>query len=120
MHKVWNYTIMWVGDTVMPLERIGKLRESLTVSSEVYKKLVLRYLEARGYYVKASSDVEATLADAVLTRKGEPRDYWLEVKETTVSLGDSSFLKQLADYLAKYLSGTPDNRFKMILVCCRI
>ena len=104
----------------MPLERVGKLRESLTISSEVYKKLVLRYLEARGYYVKASSDVEATLADAILTRKGETRDYWLEVKETSVSLGDSSFLRQLADYLAKYLSGTPDNRFKMILVCCRI
>lgn len=111
---------MWAGDTVMPLERIGKLRESLTVSSEVYKKHVLRYLEARGYYVKASSDVEATFADAILNRKGEQRDYWLEVKETTVSLGDSSFLQQLAGYLAEYLHRTPANRFRMMLVCYRL
>lgn len=104
----------------MPLERMGKLRESLTVSSELYKKHVLRYLEGRGYYVKASSDVEATFADAILNRKGEQREYWLEVKETSVSLSDSSFLEQLAKYLAEYLSRTSDNRFKMMLACYRI
>ncbi|HEY4675489.1 MAG TPA: hypothetical protein VIH48_05495 [Candidatus Bathyarchaeia archaeon] len=105
----------------MPLERLGKLRESLTVSSELYKKHLLRYLEGREYYtIKASSDVEATFADAILTRKGEKREYWLEVKETAVSLGDSDFLKQLAKYLAEYLSRTPENRFKMILACYRI
>lgn len=104
----------------LPLERIGKLRESLTVSSELYKKHFSRYLEARGYYVKTSSDVEATFADAILTRKGELREYWLEVKETAVSLGDSDFLEQLAQYLAAYLSRTPKNRFKMILACNQI
>jgi hypothetical protein len=104
----------------MPLERMGKLRESLTVSSELYKKHVLRYLEGRGYYVKASSDVEATFADAILNRKGEQREYWLEVKETSVSLSDSSFLEQLAKYLAEYLSRTSGNRFKMMLACYRI
>ena len=105
---------------IMPLERIGKLREALTVNSELYKKHLLRYLEARGYYVKASSDVEATFADAILNRKEEQREYWLEVKETAVSLNDSSFVEQLSKYLADYLSRTPGNRFKMILACYRI
>jgi len=105
----------------MPLERLGKLRESLTVSSELYKKHILRYLEGREYYtVKASSDVEATLADAILSRRDEKREYWLEVKETSVSLGDADFLRQMAKYLAEYLSRTPENRFKMILACCQL
>jgi hypothetical protein len=99
---------------------MGKLRESLTLSSEVYMKQVLNYLSGRHYYLKAGADVEATLADAILTRKGETREYWLEVKETAVSLGDSSFLSQLAKYLAEYLSRTAENRFRMILACYRI
>ena len=104
----------------MPFERLGKLRESLTINSEQYKKYVLRYLEARGYVVKATSDVEATFADAILTRKGENRDYWLEIKDTTVSLADSDFLAQLADYLAAYLSRNKEKRFKMILACDKV
>lgn len=104
----------------MPLWRMGKLRESLTVSSEIYKKQVLNYLTGRHYYLKAGSDVEATFADSILTRKGETHEYWLEVKETEVSLGDSSFLSQLARYLAEYLSRTPDNRFRIILACYKI
>ena len=93
------------------------MRESLTVTTEEYKKRFLRYLAAREYYsVKASSDVEGTFPDTllVLTRKNETREYWLEVKAAAISLGDSDFLKQLAKYLAEYLSRTPDNRFKMI------
>ena len=101
----------------MPFERLGKVRESLTINSELYKKHIIRYLEARGYYVKASSDVEGTFADTILTRKGDTRDYWLEVKATTISLNDSDFLEQLAKYLASYLSRTKENRFRMIIAC---
>jgi len=105
----------------LPLERIGKQRESLTVNSEEYQKQFLRYLHARQYYsVKASSDVEGTFADVVLTRKMEKREYWLEIKATQVSLRDKDFLKQLAKYLAKYLSLQPDKRFKLILACYKI
>jgi hypothetical protein len=41
----------------------------------------------------------------------------LEVKATSVSLGDADFLRQLAKYMAEYLSRTPENRFKMMLAC---
>jgi hypothetical protein len=101
----------------VPFERLGKVRESLTVTSEQYKMHVVRYLEARGYYVKASSDVEGTFADTILTRKGDNRDYWLEAKATTVSLNDSDFLEQLAKYMSAYLSRGKENRFKMIIAC---
>jgi hypothetical protein len=104
----------------MPIWRLGRYREALTVSSELYKKHIIGYLEKRGYFLKASSDVESTLADCILTRKGDNRDYWLEVKATTVSLGDSSFLSQLGKYLAQYLARTSKNRFKLIMACFRL
>ena len=104
----------------MPIWRMGKLREALTINSELYKKQTMRYLTSRGYYLKASSDVEATFADCVLTKRGDTRDYWLEVKATTVSLGEADFLSQLGKYLAAYVSRTPRNRFKMMLVCYKL
>ncbi len=55
-----------------------------------------------------------------LTRKGERREYWLEVKATPVSLGDADFLQQLAEYIALYLSRSPENRFKLILGCYKL
>ena len=104
----------------MPIWQIGKRREALTGNSEVYKKHIVRYLEKRGYYLKASSDVEATFADCILSKKDEVREYWLEAKATKISLGESSFLMQLGKYLAAYVIRTPTNRFKMILVCYNI
>lgn len=70
---------------------MGTLREALTVNSELYKKKAVRCLDGRGYYVKANSDVEATLADLILYKKGEDRDYWPEAKATTVSPGETVF-----------------------------
>jgi hypothetical protein len=105
----------------LPLEHIGKERESLTVNSEEYKKQFLKYLQARQYYnVKASSDVEGTFADVILTRKNEKREYWLEIKATEVSLGDGDFLNQLAKYLSAYLSIPTGRRFKLILACYKL
>jgi len=104
-------------DYFMPIWHIGKRREALTGNSEVYKKQIARFLEKRGYYLKASSYVEATFADYILTKKGETREYWLEAKATTISLGDSSFLSQLGKYLVEYVKRTPANRFRMILAC---
>lgn len=104
----------------MPLYRMGKMREALTVNSELYKKQAIRYLENRGYYLKASSDVESTFADCIFSKKREKRDYWMEAKATTISLGETNFLSQLGKYLASYLSLTPQNRFKMILVCYKL
>jgi len=104
----------------MPIWYIGKRREALTGSSEAYKKTIVRYLEKRGYYLKASSDVEAIFPDCILTRKDEEREYWLEAKATTISLRESSFLLQLGKYLTEYLIRVPQSRFRMILACYNI
>lgn len=81
----------------------------------------MRYWVGRQYYsVKASSDVEATFPDVILTRKGEKQEYWLEVKAMAISLGNSMFLRQLSQYLAEYLYRTPDNRFKLIIACYKL
>jgi hypothetical protein len=104
----------------MPIWHVGKRREALTGNSEVYKKQVIRYLEKKGFYLKASSDVEGTFADCILTRKGEEREYWLEAKATMVSLGDSSFLSQLGKYFAEYVLRTPISRFRLMITCYRL
>lgn len=84
-------------------------------NAELYKKTVIEYLESRGYYVKMDSFVEGTLADCILSRKGEEKEYWLETKATTISLYDSRFASELGKYLAEYLIRSPQNRFRMIL-----
>lgn len=61
------------------------------------------------------SYVEGTLADCVLSRKGEDREYWLETKATTISLHEAKFASELGKYLAEYLIRSPQNRFRMIL-----
>ncbi len=105
---------------VVPIWHIGKRREALTGNSEVYKKHLVRFLEKRGYYLKASSDVEATFADCILTKKDDAREYWVEAKATTISLGEKSFLQQLGKYLSEYVIRTSENRFIMILACYNI
>ena len=104
----------------MPIWHIGKRREALTGNSEVYKRQIVRFLEKRGYYLKASSDVEATFADCILTKRDEAREYWLEAKATTISLGERAFLSQLGKYLAEYVRRTPANRFRMIIACYNV
>ena len=99
----------------MPIIHLGKRREALLGSAELYKKTVVEYLENRGYYVKMDSYVEGTLADCILSRKGEDREYWLETKATTISLYEAKFASQLGRYLAAYLTRSPQKRFNMIL-----
>jgi hypothetical protein len=99
----------------LPIVHLGKRREALSGSAELYKKTVVEYLESRGYYVKMDSYVEGTLADCVLSRKGENKEYWLETKATTISLYEAKFASQLGKYLAEYLIRSPQNRFNMIL-----
>lgn len=100
----------------MPIFNLGKRRESLTGSAEAYKIKVIGYLEARGFYLHQDSFVEGTLPDAILIRKNEDREYWLEAKATTVSLKNANFVKEMANYLRFYLTRSPTNRFKMIFV----
>lgn len=99
----------------MPIINLGKQREALVGSAEFYKKKVIEYLEAKGYYPKMDSFVEGTLADCILSRKNEESEYWLESKAMIVSLGDARFVSELGKYLTAYLVRSPEKRFKMKL-----
>jgi len=99
----------------MPIRRLRGKREALTINSEIYKKKIIQYLEARGYFVIASSDIESIFPDIIFQHQFENIENWLEVKATSISLGDSEFVKQLSIYLREYLKRTPQNRFKFWL-----
>jgi len=99
----------------LPILHLGKRRESLTGDGEAYKQRVLDYLRARDYYIKQDSFVEGTFPDAILTKKNEEKEYWLESKATILSLSNSSFLNEFGDYLLKYLDRTKENKFTLII-----
>ena len=117
---MWSLLLISGKSEIVPIWQIGKRREALTGNSEVYKKQVTRYLRKRGYYVKASSEVEGIFADCILTKKDEAREYWLEAKATRISLGETKMLAQLGKYLAEYAKRSPANRFRMIIACYSI
>jgi len=104
----------------MPIRRLRGRREALTINSEMYKKNIIQYLEARGYFVIASSDVESIFPDIIFQHQFESIENWLEVKATSVSLEDSDFIKQLSIYLREYLKRTPQNRFKFWLAAYKL
>ncbi|MFX0186002.1 MAG: hypothetical protein ACFE95_23200 [Candidatus Hodarchaeota archaeon] len=99
----------------MPIIHLGKRREALTGSAEAYKKKVIEYLDTQGYYIFKDSFIEGTFPDYILKRKDDEKEYWLEAKATTISLGEADFVFSLGKYLGYYLSKTEKNRFKMIL-----
>lgn len=77
-------------------------------------------MEARGYFVIASSDVESIFPDIIFQHQFESIENWLEVKATSVSLEESEFIKQLSIYLREYLKRTPQNRFKFWLAAYKL
>lgn len=84
----------------MPIETLGKQRESLMFQSEVYKKLVRDYLESEGYASRTDSYIEGHTPDMILTHISEPyNELWVECKSTTISPSDEYLKKELLRYL---------------------
>jgi hypothetical protein len=100
----------------VPITNLGKQREALMGNTEFYKRKVVEYLEvSRGLFPKMDSYIEGILADVVLSEKDDKNEYWLEVKATTISLGNAEFVSELGKYLSAYLIRSPQNRFKIII-----
>ena len=104
----------------MPILRLRGKREALTINHEKYKEKIVEYLEARGYFVVASAETESIFADVIFKHQFESIENWLEIKATSVSLGDSYFIIQLAKYLSEYLKRTSQNRFNFWLASYKL
>ena len=104
----------------MPIRRLSGRREALTMNSELYKGKIIEYLEARDYFIIATSDVESIFADIKFRHRFESIENWMEVKDTKVSLNESKFIKQLAEYLEKYLNLSEESRFRFWLAATEI
>jgi len=90
------------------------------MNSELYKGKIIEYLEARDYFIVATSDVESIFADIKFRHRFESIENWMEVKDTKVSLNESKFIKQLAEYLEKYLNLSEESRFRFWLAATEI
>ncbi|MDP2928456.1 MAG: hypothetical protein Q8O01_00135 [Candidatus Omnitrophota bacterium] len=71
--------------------------------SELYKKKVLRYLDARDFYVEKDSSIEGIFADLILKKKNDDKEYWLETKAAVIDINDKDFLVEMGKYLNDYL-----------------
>lgn len=103
----------------MPVHYLGKRRESLTTSTELYKKHIVSFLKQRGFHLLVDSGVEGSFADCIF-KYFDGREYWAEIKADEISLNDMKLRKQLVKYLCEYIRRTPKNRFSFILAAYNI
>ncbi len=89
-------------------------RESLQYGGEMYKKTVTRYLQTHGYSLKSSSTQEGHLADLIMEKKNSP-DLWVETKDTTASIFEKKFKKEILQYLINWLVLPENKRFQFAI-----
>lgn len=86
-------------------------RESLNYGGEMYKKVVVRYLQTNGYSLKSTSTQEGHLADLIM-QKPNNSDLWVETKDTSVSIFEKRFKRELLQYLCYWLILSDNKKFQ--------
>lgn len=106
----------------MAIHSLGKQRESLTFSSELYKDAVRKYLDTMGYSEVTDSFTEGHLADMIFINPNIPteRKTHVEVKATEISVADKEFSKELLEYLVSWLNMPSNLRFKLFIFARKI
>jgi len=101
----------------MPIYYVGKERESLTSTGEYYKRAVRTYLESLGYSQTTDSFHEGHFPDMIFVNSSiDPgRPFWIETKNTKVSLSQKKFCKELLNYLYEWVERPPKKRFKLMI-----
>ncbi|MHA1864251.1 MAG: hypothetical protein ACTSWA_10825 [Candidatus Thorarchaeota archaeon] len=101
----------------MPYIRLGKEREALHGRSEQYKRSALAYFQSRGYVLDVDSLIEGTFEDQIYLTKVGLR-ISVELKDTELSITESSFLVPYGINLANFANSATDNRFSFVF-CAR-
>lgn len=89
----------------MPINRLGKTRESTTCKSEIYKSYAKQYMDLMGFSPITDSFHEGHMPDVIFVNRNgaDDKEYVLETKNTTLSLSDSKFAEELLNYLLNWL-----------------
>lgn len=101
----------------MPIVALYQERESLTLSSEDYKRAVRAYMESQGFRQKDDSAIQGTMQDMVFVHPHEAgeRPVWVETKATTISVREKGFAADLVKYFRVWHSLPADRQFKLYL-----
>lgn len=88
----------------MPLINLQGEREATTQDSEEYGKKVIEILNLRGYALEHDSNFEGTFEDKIFKNPKLDGDIKtiVEIKNTTLSLSDQNFLRELGQYAKIY------------------
>ena len=101
----------------MPYYNLLGDREAKTASSEMYKKYIRKYLEAKDYLFKSDSKIEGHLADLIFvdTKNEKYREIWVEAKWSEFSFNDTNFLAEFSHYLISYFQKPIEQRFRLMI-----
>ena len=102
----------------MSWEDFESEREAKNFGSEMYKKLVIKYFQTQGYYLRKNSLFEGTLSDIVMEKSREL--LWIEVKNTTVSIFARSdpIMRELFEYFYYWLINK--KKFTLVIFVLKI
>jgi len=92
-------------------------REAKAASSEIYKKYIRKYLQAKGYLFKSDSKIEGHLPDLVFIdiTNETYREIWVEAKWSDFSFNDDNFLAEFSRYLVSYFRKPIEQRFRFMI-----
>lgn len=101
----------------MPVRRIGRERESLMFSSEIYKNAVRKYLESMGYSETTDSYTEGHLIDMIFyNREIDPgREFWIEAKASKVGINNKALSTEILKLLRIWIDLKEERRFKLMI-----
>ena len=89
----------------MPFINLKGEREATTQKSEEYGKKVIELLGLKGYFLEYDSNIEGTFQDKIFRnpKKDGNKKTVVEIKDTKLSMSDSTFLMEYAKYFLIYL-----------------
>ena len=99
----------------MSWEDFESEREARNFGSEMYKKLIIKYFQTQGYFLRKNSLFEGTLSDIVMEK--EDKTIWIEAKNTKISIfAKTDYIKQeLYEYFYYWIISKDKTPFDLII-----
>lgn len=99
----------------MSWEDFESEREARNFGAEMYKKMIIKYFQTQGYYLRKNSLFEGVLSDLIMEKKEEI--LWIEAKNTKVSIFAKTdpLRRELYEYFYYWLISKESKKFNLII-----
>lgn len=99
----------------MSWEDFESEREARNFGAEMYKKLIIKYFQTQGYYLRKNSLFEGILSDIIMEKGNEI--IWIEAKNTYVSIFAKSdpLRREIFQYFYYWLISKEEKKFNLVI-----